>query len=103
MAQALPQPTMDSLAGVDARLEAIDRLEALVNEVARERVRHRSNIALKRGIQAWRRGDIVKASQWALRATEAVTLPLPFDQPPLEPCANEFLGGANRLRRDARP
>jgi tetratricopeptide (TPR) repeat protein len=71
MAQALPQPSMDSLAGVDARLEAIDKLEELVNEVARERARHRSNIALKRGIQAWRRGDIVKASQWALRATEA--------------------------------
>ena len=62
MAQALPQPTMDTLAGVDARLEAIDRLEALVNEVAREKARHRSNIALKRGIQAWRRGDIVKAA-----------------------------------------
>ncbi len=25
MAQALPQPTMDALAGVDARLEAIDK------------------------------------------------------------------------------
>ncbi|HXB51123.1 MAG TPA: tetratricopeptide repeat protein, partial [Rhizomicrobium sp.] len=71
MAQALPQPTMDALAGVDARLEAIDRLESLVNEVAREKARHRSNIALKRGIQSWRRGDIVKAGQWALRATEA--------------------------------
>src|SRR5579872_706905 len=71
MAQALPQPDMDTLAGVDARLEAIDKLEALVNEVAQQRARHRSNIALKRGIQAWRRGDIVRASQWALRATEA--------------------------------
>ena len=71
MAQALPQPSMDTLAGVDARLEAIDRLEALVNEVAREKARHRSNIALKRGIQAWRKGDIVKAAQWALKATEA--------------------------------
>jgi tetratricopeptide (TPR) repeat protein len=71
MAQALPQPTMDTLAGVDARLEAIDKLEALVNEVAREKARYRSNIALKRGIRAWRKGDIVKAGQWALKATEA--------------------------------
>jgi tetratricopeptide (TPR) repeat protein len=71
MAQALPQPTLNTLAGVDARLEAIDRLEALVNEVAQEKARHRSNIALKRGIQSWRRGDIVKAAQWALKATEA--------------------------------
>ncbi|HEY2010133.1 MAG TPA: tetratricopeptide repeat protein [Rhizomicrobium sp.] len=70
MAQALPQPTMDALAGVDARLEAIDKLEALVNEVAREKARHRSNIALKRGVRAWRKGDIVKAGQWALKATE---------------------------------
>src|SRR5580704_2278886 len=71
MAKALPQPTMDSLAGVDARLQAIDKLEELVNEVVREKKRHRSNIALKRGVRSWRRGDIVKAGQWALKATEA--------------------------------
>ena len=45
MAQALPQPTMDTLAGVDARLQALDKLEALVNEVVREKTRHRSNVA----------------------------------------------------------
>ena len=71
MAQALPQPTLNTLAGVDARLEAIDKLESLVNEVVREKARHRSNIALKRGIQAWRKGDIARAAQWALRATQA--------------------------------
>jgi len=71
MAQALPQPTMNTLAGVDARLEAIDKLEMLVNEVVREKARLRSNIALKRGIRIWRRGDIVRAGQWALWATEA--------------------------------
>ncbi|HKY19472.1 MAG TPA: tetratricopeptide repeat protein [Rhizomicrobium sp.] len=71
MAKALPQPTMDSLAGVDARLQAIDKLESLVNEVVREKARHRSNIALKRAIRTWRKGDIVKAGQWALKATEA--------------------------------
>ena len=47
---------MDALAGVDARLEALDKLEALVNEVAREKARHRSNIALKRGIQRLAQG-----------------------------------------------
>jgi tetratricopeptide (TPR) repeat protein len=62
---------MDSLAGVDARMQALDKLEALVNEVVREKARHRSNIALKRSIRAWRKGDIVKAGQWALKATEA--------------------------------
>ncbi len=71
MAKALPQPTMDTLAGVDARLQAIDKLEELVNEVVREKTRHRSNVMLKRSIRWWRRGDIVKAGQWALKATEA--------------------------------
>ena len=67
---ALPQPTLDTLAGVDARLPAIDKLEELVNEVVREKTRHRSNVALKRAIRTWRKGDIVKAGQWALKATD---------------------------------
>ena len=71
MAQALPQPTMNMLAGVDARLQALDKLEELVNEVVREKARHRSNVLLKRSIQIWRRGDIVGAGQWALKATQA--------------------------------
>jgi tetratricopeptide (TPR) repeat protein len=71
MAQALPQPNMDALAGVDARLEALDKLEALVEEVVREKARHRSNVQLKRGIRSWRKGDIPKAAKWALKATES--------------------------------
>ena len=67
---ALPQPTLDTLAGVDARLQAIDKLEELVNEVVREKARHRSNVLLKRAIKTWRKGDIVKAGQWALKATD---------------------------------
>src|SRR3569623_3544446 len=71
MAQPLPQPTLDTLAGVDARLQAIDKLEALENEVVREKARRRSNIALKRAVRTWRKGDIVRAGQWALKATDA--------------------------------
>lgn len=71
MAKAAPLPSIDALSGVDARMQAIDRLEALVGEVAREKIRHRSNVALKRAIGFWRKGDIVKAGQWALTATEA--------------------------------
>src|ERR1700690_2622173 len=71
MAQALPQPTLNSLAGVDARLQAIDKLEELVNEVVREKARHRSNLLLKRAIRSWRKGDLAKAGQWALKATDA--------------------------------
>src|SRR5882757_6517391 len=70
MAKALPQPTMNTLAGVDARLQAIDKLEELVNEVVREKARHRSNVALKRAVRTWRKGDIVGAGQWALKATD---------------------------------
>ena len=51
-------------------MEALDRLERLTNEAAAEVARHRSNLLLKRGIRAWRRGDIVRAGQWALKATE---------------------------------
>src|SRR6201994_3806516 len=71
MAQPLPAPSLDTLSGVDARLEAINKLENLVEEVVREKARFRSNIALKRALKTWRRGDIVKAGQWALKATEA--------------------------------
>ena len=71
MAQALAQPTLDSLTGADARLQAIEKLEELFNEAVQEKVRHRSNVALKRAVRTWRKGDIVRAGQWALKATEA--------------------------------
>lgn len=71
MAQAAPLQSIDALSGVDARMQAIEKLEALVGEVAREKARHRSNLLLKRAIRGWRKGDIVKAGQWALKATEA--------------------------------
>jgi tetratricopeptide (TPR) repeat protein len=71
MAQAAPLPTIDALSGVDARMQALTRLEELVGQVAREKARHRSNLLLKRAIRSWRKGDIVKAGQWALKASEA--------------------------------
>ena len=71
MAKAAPLQSIDALSGVDARMQAIDKLENMVSEVAREKARHRSNVLLKRAIRTWRKGDIVKAGQWALKATEA--------------------------------
>lgn len=71
MTQPLRQPGLDTRAGVDARLQALDKLEALVDEMAREKTRYRSNLLLKRAVRAWRKGDIAKAGQWALKATEA--------------------------------
>ena len=70
MASAAALKSIDSLSGVDARLEALDRLEKLTEEAAAEIARHRSNLLLKRGIRAWRKGEIVRAGQWALKATE---------------------------------
>ncbi|HEY4274300.1 MAG TPA: tetratricopeptide repeat protein [Rhizomicrobium sp.] len=70
MATAAALKSIDSLSGVDARMEAIDRLEKLTDEVAAEIARHRSNILLKRGIRFWRRGEIVRAGQWAMKAAE---------------------------------
>ncbi len=69
-AAVLRQQSLDTRTGVDARMEALDKLEGLVGEVVRETTRRRSNIALKRSVQIWRRGDIVRAGQWALKATE---------------------------------
>jgi tetratricopeptide (TPR) repeat protein len=71
MAKAAALQSMDSLSGVDARMEALERLEALTDELAAERARHKSNVFLKRGIRAWRRGDTAKAGQWALKSTQA--------------------------------
>jgi tetratricopeptide (TPR) repeat protein len=70
MATAAALKSIDSLSGVDARMEALDRLEKLTDEAAAEIARHRSNILLKRGIRFWRRGEIVRAGQWAMKAAE---------------------------------
>jgi Tfp pilus assembly protein PilF len=70
MANALPLQSLDALSGVDARMEALDKLQELVDEVAAEKQRRRSNIALKRAVRIWRRGDHAGAARWALRATE---------------------------------
>jgi tetratricopeptide (TPR) repeat protein len=70
MAKAAPLQSIDSLSGVDARMEALDKLEQLTEELVSEIARHKSNVALRRSIRSWRRGDIVKAGRWALKATE---------------------------------
>ena len=70
MAKVVSLKSMNDLSGVDARLEALDKLEELVAEVVAEKKRHRSNIALKRAVHIWRKGDHAGAAKWALRATE---------------------------------
>ncbi|HTC84104.1 MAG TPA: tetratricopeptide repeat protein, partial [Rhizomicrobium sp.] len=70
MANAAPLKSIDSLSGVDARMEALDKLEQLTQELSSEIARHKSNVALRRAIRCWRRGDIVRAGRWALKATD---------------------------------
>src|SRR6201992_602420 len=70
MASAAALKSIDSFSGVDAKHKALDRLEKLTEEAEAEIARHRSNVFLKRGIRVWRKGQIVRAGQWALKATE---------------------------------
>jgi len=68
MAQPLPLQSIDTLSGVDAKLEALSKLEALQDEIHAELNRNKSNKALRRAIKAWRRGEIPRAGQLALSA-----------------------------------
>jgi len=69
MAQVIAARSMGSLAGMDAKLEALARLEALAEEIDAALARKKSNGLLRRAIKAWRRGDIVRAGQLSLEAT----------------------------------
>lgn len=71
MAQPQPLPSLDSLVGIDAKMAALAKLESLQEEVDAALARRKSNGILRRGIGAWRRGDIARAGQLALEATDA--------------------------------
>ena len=71
MARPQPAPTMDSLSGFDAKMEALAKLELLQEEVDAALARKKSNGFLRRSIKAWRRGDITRAGQLALSSTGA--------------------------------
>jgi Flp pilus assembly protein TadD len=70
MAQAIAARGLDQLAGIDAKLEALDKLEALAEEIDSALARKKSNGRLRRGIKAFRRGDFPRAGQLALEAVE---------------------------------
>jgi Flp pilus assembly protein TadD len=71
MAQAWAARGIDELAGVDARLEALDKLELLAEEIDWALARKKSNGRLRRAIKAFRRPDFPRAGQLALEAVEA--------------------------------
>ncbi|HVZ91897.1 MAG TPA: tetratricopeptide repeat protein [Rhizomicrobium sp.] len=70
MAQIAAAPGLDSLAGLDARMAAIAKLEKLGEDRDAAQARRKSNGTLRRSLKAWRRGDIVRSAQLALEATE---------------------------------
>lgn len=71
MAQVFAARSMESLAGIDAKMQALAKLEALAEEIDAALARRKSNGLLRRAIKAWRRGDIVRSGQLALDATSA--------------------------------
>jgi tetratricopeptide (TPR) repeat protein len=71
MAKPQPLPNLDTLTGVDAKFEALAKLEMLQEEVDAALARRKSNGVLRRAIKAWRRGDLARAGQLALEATVA--------------------------------
>src|ERR1700689_3313759 len=62
---------LDRVTGYGAHNQALARLEALEEELDAAAARKKSNGILRRAIKVWRRGDLVRAGQLALEATEA--------------------------------
>ncbi len=71
MAQAAASPSLESRAGIGSHASAIARLEAAVEARDAAAARRKSNGFVRRGVKAWRRGDIARAGQLALEATRA--------------------------------
>jgi len=61
---------IEALSGMDAKLEALARLETLSEQIGAQIVRNRSNRYLKRAVTAWRKGNLTLSGRLALRATE---------------------------------
>ncbi|HEY5237601.1 MAG TPA: tetratricopeptide repeat protein [Rhizomicrobium sp.] len=71
MAQLAAAPGLDLLAGIGAQAQALAKLEALSEEIDAALSRRKSNGFLRRGIKAWKRGDVARAAKLSLAATDA--------------------------------
>ena len=67
------EPGYDLHTGIDAKADAVLRVEAAVEAVATVEARIRSNKLLRRALNAWQRGNTPKTAKAALAATEADT------------------------------
>src|ERR1700691_6364695 len=61
----------DRVTGIGRHSQALPRLEALEEAQDAALARKKSNGILRRAIKVWRRGDLARAGQLALEATEA--------------------------------
>jgi len=71
MAQLAAAPGLDLLAGIGAQTQALAKLEMLSEEIDAALARRKSNGFLRRGIKAWKRGDVARAAKLSLAATDA--------------------------------
>jgi tetratricopeptide (TPR) repeat protein len=69
MAQVIAAPDIEFRAGMDAKLQALAKLEALSEELGAEVARQQSNECLREAVGAWRTGDFARCGQLALDAT----------------------------------
>ncbi|MDE2182261.1 MAG: tetratricopeptide repeat protein [Alphaproteobacteria bacterium] len=69
MAAAAP-PGLEALAEMEARMNTLAQLEALSEELESNELRDKSNAAVRQALLVWRSGDVAKAGQLALEATQ---------------------------------
>lgn len=70
MAKVAPAPTIDALSGMDAKMAALTKLEALSEEYSQLVARRKSDRFVRRAVRAWRKGNLQGSGRAALRATE---------------------------------
>ncbi len=71
MGQLAVSQRLDERAGAGAHEQALAKLEMLAEEIDAAVSRQKSNGLVRRAIKAWHRGDVVRASQLSLQATNA--------------------------------
>lgn len=70
MAEAAPAPTLEALSGMDAKMAALAKLEALAEEMEHQVHRRKSDRFVRRAVAAWRAGKLEAVGKAALRAVE---------------------------------
>lgn len=70
MAQFAVTPSTDPLAGIEHKLDALSRLESLIEDREAENKRKKSDRFVRLALKAWRNGSPTDTAKCALRATQ---------------------------------